>query len=119
ILGDVETLCDRVVILRKGEVVVSGRVRDLLRSDVRRVEGTLGDAPESLAAQVDDDGIKRRREGEHVHVEIDGEKTVPKVLATALQVGARVVEVVARRETLEDLFMRRAIGENEPNRGAA
>ena len=36
ILSDVETLCDRVVILRRGETVVSGTVRELLRADVRR-----------------------------------------------------------------------------------
>jgi len=118
ILSDVETMCDRVVILRKGEVVVSGRVRELLRSDVRRVEVTLGDVPESLPAKLTADGIVNHRVGEHLHVEIEGEANLPKVLGAALEAGARVVEVIPRRETLENLFMRRAIGADE-NRGAA
>jgi ABC-2 type transport system ATP-binding protein len=110
ILSDVETMCDRVVILRKGQVVVSGRVRELLRSDVRRVEVTLGDVPESLAGKLAADGFVNRRVGEHLLVEIEGDGNVPKVLGDALSAGARVVEVIPRRETLEDLFMRRAIG---------
>jgi ABC-2 type transport system ATP-binding protein len=118
ILSDVETMCDRVVILRKGQVVVSGRVRELLRSDVRRVEVTLGDVPEGLPGKLLADGFANRRVGEHLLVEIEGDGNVPKVLGDALAVGARVVEVIPRRETLEDLFMRRAIGAEDTS-GAA
>jgi len=110
ILGDVETLCDRVVILRGGEVVVSGKVRELLRSEVRRVEVTLADANDDLAHRLSRDGVASHRMGEHLVVEVEGEAKVPPVLGAALEAGARVVEVTPRRETLEDLFMRRAIG---------
>jgi ABC-2 type transport system ATP-binding protein len=113
ILSDVETLCDRVVILRRGKVVVSGKVRELLRADVRRVEVTLGDVSESLVDKLAGDGLVFHRVGDHLVVEIEGEANVPKVLAAALDVGARVIEVTPRRETLEDLFMRRAIGPDD------
>ena len=79
---------------------------------------TLGDVPESLPAKLTADGIVNHRVGEHLHVEIEGEANLPKVLGAALEAGARVVEVIPRRETLENLFMRRAIGGDE-NRGAA
>jgi ABC-2 type transport system ATP-binding protein len=115
ILGDVETLCDRVVILRRGEVVVSGKVRELLRSDVRRVEVTLADANDDLAQKLSRDGVASHREGDHLIVEVEGEAKVPPVLGAALESGARVVEVTPRRETLEDLFMRRAIGPEDAN----
>jgi ABC-2 type transport system ATP-binding protein len=110
ILSDVETLCDRVVILRRGEVVVSGKVRDLLRAEVRRVDVTLGDASEDLARDLAARGARSSRVGEHLVVEVEGEANIPKVLESALATGARVIEVSPRRETLEDLFMRRAIG---------
>ncbi len=119
ILSDVETMCDRVIILRRGEVVVSGRIRDLLRSDVRRVEVTLGDVPESLPGTLAADGFANHRVGEHLHVEIEGDANLPRVLGAALSAGARIVEVIPRRETLEDLFMRRAIGADDADRGAA
>jgi len=118
ILGDVETLCDRVVILRAGEVVVSGKVRELLRSEVRRVEVTLADASDDLAHRLSRDGVASHRMGEHLVVEVEGEAKVPPVLGAALEAGARVVEVTPRRETLEDLFMRRAIGPEDVSPGA-
>jgi ABC-2 type transport system ATP-binding protein len=113
ILSDVETLCDRVVILRRGEAVVSGRVRDLLRSDVRRVEVTLGAASEDLARGLAGDGVTLQRMGDCLVVQIEGDAKLPKVLSAALAAGAHVIEVVPRRETLEDLFMRRAIGPDD------
>ena len=110
ILSDVETLCDRVVILRKGEVVVSGKVRELLRSDVRRVEVTLAEAIDELAQELSKLGLSSHRVGEHLVVDVEGDANIPRVLQAALARGSRVVEVTPRRETLEDLFMRRAIG---------
>jgi ABC-2 type transport system ATP-binding protein len=113
ILNDVETLCDRVVILRRGETVVSGTVRELLRADVRRIEITLADASPGLRARLQAEGFTLNDAGGHLVVEMEGDDKVPRVLTAALEAGARVVEVAPRRETLEDLFMRRAIGEGD------
>jgi len=42
-------------------------------------------------------------------LEVEGDAKVGDALRVALDGGAKVVEVVPRRETLEDLFMRRAL----------
>ena len=46
---------------------------------------------------------------DHLVVEISGTENVGDVLRAALDHGLSVVEVTPRRETLEDLFLRRAI----------
>jgi ABC-2 type transport system ATP-binding protein len=115
ILSDVETLCDRVVILRQGEVVVSGKVRDLLRAEARRTDVMLEGATDVVEQRVAAAGVVGHREGEHLLLDIEGDQNVEKVLAIAIEHGAKVVEVIQRRETLEDLFMRRAIG-REPGK---
>ncbi len=117
ILSDVETLCDRVVILRRGEVVVSGKVRELLRSEVRRVEITLSEAKDALAQELSTMGLTTHRVGEHLVAHVEGEANVTRALGAALAAGARVLEVVSRGETLEDLFMRRALGSDEATPG--
>jgi ABC-2 type transport system ATP-binding protein len=114
ILGDVETLCDHVVILRKGLVVVSGRVRELVRSDVRRIDVTLEHASVELEAKITAMGHAVRRVAESLVATVEGEGRVAEVLRLALQLGATVAEVAQRKETLEDLFMRRAIDEDAP-----
>jgi ABC-2 type transport system ATP-binding protein len=109
ILSDVEMLCDRVTILRKGEVVVSGRLVDLLKRDVRRTDVVLSGADASLVERFSAAGHGLRILGERVVIEIEGESKVADVLRAALDAGASVHEVTPRHETLEDLFVREAI----------
>ena len=114
ILSDVEMLCDRVTILRRGEVVVGGRLADLLKREVRRTDVTLMAAPDDLLARYEAERHSVRRVGERAVVEIEGEAAVPGVLQQALDAGARVLEVVPRHESLEDLFVREAIEQSAP-----
>jgi ABC-2 type transport system ATP-binding protein len=109
ILSDVEAMCDRVAILREGKVVVSGALRKLLRGEVLRTDVTLGGASEALVRSFEEAGHGVRARADVVVVEIEGEQQVGDVLRVALDGGAQVLEVVPRRETLEDLFMRRAL----------
>ena len=109
ILSDVETLCDRVTILRRGEVVVSGRLDELLNRDVRRTDVVLDHANEALEQALVDAGHSVRRLGERIVVEADGEAAVKSILERALAAGAALVEATPRSETLEDLFVREAI----------
>jgi ABC-2 type transport system ATP-binding protein len=132
ILSDVELLCDRVCILRKGEVVVQGALRELLRSDVRRSELVLADVSEALEAELTAMGLAVRslgrvpgradreqtpqaeeatgaRAGGLVSLEVEGEAAVRLVLERALSAGARVESVLPKRETLEDVFVRKAL----------
>lgn len=111
ILSDVEVLCDQVTILRKGEVVVSGDLKSLLKRDVRRVHLALLGANEAFAERCEELGHKTRRVGERLIVEVEGEDRVPPLLREALDADLRIVELNSRHETLEDLFLREAIEE--------
>ena len=113
ILADVETLCDRVTVLRRGEVVVSGKLRELLRGEVLRTEITLGDASEGLEEKLRAAGHGTQRVVGELVVAVEGAANVAEVLKAALDAGAEVLEVTPRKETLEDLFVRRAIGSGE------
>jgi ABC-2 type transport system ATP-binding protein len=109
ILNDVETLCDRVTILRKGEVVVSGRLEELLNRNVQRTDIVLAEASAELEQKLSAAGHATRRANERLVVEAEGGSAVKAVLEQALAVGAHVVEATPRHETLEDLFVREAI----------
>jgi ABC-2 type transport system ATP-binding protein len=113
ILADVETLCDRVTVLRSGEVVVSGKLRDLLRGDVLHTEIVVVDVPQSLVESLQAAGQTPKQVVDHWVIEVQGDQVVNDVLRMVLESSANVVEVSPRRETLEDLFMRRAIGVQE------
>jgi ABC-2 type transport system ATP-binding protein len=109
ILSDVEAMCDRVTILRQGEAVVAGEIRSLLRGDVLRTEVKFAGLSPAAKAALEGAGYAlSERPGVHV-VEVEGEAKVDDLLRVALDNGARVLEVAPKKETLEDLFMRRAL----------
>ncbi len=109
ILSDVEAMCDRVTILRQGEAVVEGEIRKLLRGDVLRTEVRFAALSPTARAAIEAGGFEvSERPGVHV-VEVEGEAKVDDLLRIGLDNGARVVEVAPKKETLEDLFMRRAL----------
>lgn len=110
ILSDVETMCDRVAILRKGEVVVSGRLSELLHGDVRRTDIALLGASEELERECVAAGHGVRRMGPRLVIEVEGEAKVSALLKRALELDCAISEVTPRHETLEDLFVREAIG---------
>jgi ABC-2 type transport system ATP-binding protein len=113
ILSDVETLCDYVTILRQGSVVVSGRLSDLLKSDVKRTAIVLSGADEAFESKCDEIGCATRRVSDRMLVEVEGQPRVAEVLAAALAADVAVLEVNPLHETLEDLFVREAIDSGE------
>ena len=113
ILNDVESLCDRVAILRKGEVVVSGRIAELLRRDARRTEITLRGEYSELRASLTAEGLSSKEIGGLLVVQVEGADALAQVLERALSAKLSVEQVVPRHETLEDLFMREAIASGD------
>jgi ABC-2 type transport system ATP-binding protein len=109
ILSDVEMLCDRVCILRKGEVVVAGALHDLLAEGKRRSEVTIGGASETLRDALAPMARVTRAVGDVIVMEVEGDAAVRDVVERALAQGARLDSVMPKRETLEDLFVRQAL----------
>jgi ABC-2 type transport system ATP-binding protein len=109
ILSDVEMLCDRVCILRRGEVVVAGALRDLLGAGKRWSEVTIGGASEDVRRSLAPMARATRAVGDVLVMEVEGDDAVRQVVLRALDGGARLDSVTPKRETLEDLFVRRAL----------
>jgi ABC-2 type transport system ATP-binding protein len=109
ILSDVELLCDRVCILRQGEIVVAGALRELLGEGKRRSEVTIGGASGALTEALAPMAHVTRAVGDVLVMEVEGDAQVRAVVQRALADGARLESVTPKRETLEDLFVRRAL----------
>ncbi len=118
ILGDVETLCDRVCILRRGEVVVKGVLRELLDTGEHWSEITLTLVSPELRAAILALGVKAHDMAGAFIVEVEGDAKIRDVLAKALAAGANIDAVTPKRETLEAIFVRKAV-EGGPASSAA
>jgi len=109
ILGDVETLCDRVCILRRGEVVVAGKLRELLDTGTHSSEITLTAVTPALREIVLAMDVKAHDIAGAWVVDVEGAEKAREVMEKALAAGAKIDAVAPKRETLEAIFVRRAL----------
>jgi len=105
LIGEVERVCDRVVVLDSGQVAASGTLAELLgRRELRlRLDGLTAPAQERLAAT----GAVGR-DGEWLTVALAAEDdgtTVPDLVADLVALGVRVHAVEPARITLEEKLL--------------
>jgi ABC-2 type transport system ATP-binding protein len=109
ILSDIQTLCDRVCILRRGQVVVAGALKDLLAEDKRHSEVVIAGASEGLRQALEPLAKTTREIGGSLVMDVEGEAGVRAVVERAWSEGATLQSVTSKRETLEDLFVRESL----------
>jgi ABC-2 type transport system ATP-binding protein len=113
VLSDVEMLCDRIAIINRGQVVARGTLDELLRREVRRVRIQLEGASEELKQRLLARGFALQEVEHTLYVTVEGDREVSPLLAELLREGASVLEVEPERETLEDLFVRKAMASGD------
>jgi ABC-2 type transport system ATP-binding protein len=101
ILSEVEALCDRISIIRKGKVVESGTLADLRHLTRTSVQAELASSPNGLAKLPGVHGLEV--EGHRVRCEVDTAQLdgLMKQLA-----ASGIKSLVAQPPTLEELFLR-------------
>ncbi len=108
ILSDVETLCDRVVIMQRGKITSEGQVHELLESAGRRVEIRLSGATQTLKDSLGSRGMILDEGDGRLALRVEGQKTVDEVLRISHAAGARLDAMIPERQTLESLFLENA-----------
>ncbi len=108
ILHDVESLCDRVGVIIGGRLKDVGHIRELLSPRTKAVEVAL-EAPRLDAAALAA-GQVIARDGDRLTLTFPDPESAQLALRAVLASGGTVVSMTPHRETLEDLFVRRAAG---------
>ncbi|WP_369182060.1 ATP-binding cassette domain-containing protein [Streptomyces sp. Y1] len=113
ILGEVEALCDRVTIIRKGRAVESGTLSELRHLSRTSVSAELVAAPDGLAGLPTVHDL--RVEGTRVRFDVDTAE-LNAVLAHLTGIGVR--GLTCQPPTLEELFLRHYQGDGDQADGA-
>jgi ABC-2 type transport system ATP-binding protein len=104
LIGEVERVCDRVVVLDRGQVAASGTLADLLGRRELRLH--LTDVPVAATARLVEAGAQR--EGDWFTVPLpadDAGSAVPALVADLVALGVRVHAVEPGRITLEERLL--------------
>jgi ABC-2 type transport system ATP-binding protein len=106
ILSDIEVLCDRVAILKKGRLAQVGYLDELRRKtegpNRMEVMATGTDA-ESLRAHLPEAEIAPTPRG--LRIEVASEAEIENVIAALRRVGGKIVSVQPIKQSLEELFL--------------
>lgn len=113
ILSDAEELCERVAVLAKGRLIVSGEVGELTSRDVMGWKVTVrGGDRDRLRPLVPDGSVRSLPDGTFV-LDLPTSVRPEPVIAMLPSAGAQLEAVVPRRATLEEVFVR-AVGQEPP-----
>ena len=113
LMGEVEELCDRVAIVRAGQVVHEGALDALMAGAAGRYELRTTDDDRALAIARHERGIDRLEAGEH-GLGFSGDADAAARLSIALgEAGVGLHLLAPRAATLEELFFRMTEGEPE------
>jgi len=106
ILSDIEVLCDRVAILKKGQLAQVGYLDELRRKteDPNRMEVmATGTDAESLRAHLAEAEIAPTPRG--LRIEVASEAEIENVITALRKVGGKIVSVQPVKQSLEELFL--------------
>ena len=109
ILSDIEVLCDRVAILKKGKLAHIGHLDELRRRtgehDGVEIVATGTDAAKLMSQLTNPDQFKVSSTPSGLRIEVPDEQLVDNVLAALRGAGGKLVSVQPVRQSLEDLFV--------------
>ncbi|MCS7263839.1 MAG: ABC transporter ATP-binding protein [Armatimonadetes bacterium] len=105
LLSEVEMTCDAVAIINKGKLVFQGRLSDLLQMPTQLDIRVQNPSPQwqNIASSF---GEIVSVNSDAFSVQLKDEKDVPDLIAALVKSGARLLSVVPKRLSLEDLFVK-------------
>ncbi|MGH9449079.1 MAG: ATP-binding cassette domain-containing protein [Terriglobia bacterium] len=110
ILSDAETLCDRVAILHRGQLLGSGDVQSILQLQVSATEMVLDDPSPRVIETLQPFARAVVRVGSQARMEFSSEHEAGALLQMAQASGARIVSFNPVKSSLEDYFMAQVDG---------
>lgn len=108
ILPDVEVICDRVGLMLGGRLKDTGRLEDLLSARTEAVDVVVDKMPEANKEALLKLAARVVPKGGGLLLTFAEEAAADEAVRALVAAGARVVSLTRHRETLEDLFVRRA-----------
>lgn len=109
ILSDIEVLCDRVAILKKGRLAHVGYLEELRKQvagkDVLEIIVTAADQQVLQQHLADQNAFRITVTPAGLRIEVDAESHVDAVIAALRKAGGKLVSVQPVRQSLEELFV--------------
>lgn len=105
VMDDVEDLCDSIVMIHKGRIVVQSNIDDLVEQVDKEVEMVIWGGASKMESELSSMGLENRRLGRVIRIKVEDDSTVDKALQAAVSTGVQVRQMKEYEPDLEDVFL--------------
>ena len=105
VMDDVQDVCDRIVMIHKGKIVVQRRIDELAKQVDREIEISVWGGASRMQAELEGRGLKVRRLGRVLRVDRIDDNTTFVILEAAAEAGVQVRQMQEYEPDLEDIFL--------------
>ncbi|SVB37054.1 uncharacterized protein METZ01_LOCUS189908 [marine metagenome] len=105
VMDDVQEVCDRIVMIHNGKIVVQRRIEDLARQIEREIEISVWGGASRMQQELESRGFVVRRLGRVLRVDRADDSTTRKILEAAVSADVQVRQMQEYEPDLEDIFL--------------
>ena len=105
VMDDVQDVCDRIVMIHKGKIVVQSRIDELAKQVDREIEISIWGGASRMQAALEGRGFEVRRLGRVMRVDRVDDNTTFVILEAAAEAGVQVRQMQEYEPDLEDIFL--------------
>ena len=105
VMDDVQEVCDRIVMIHQGKIVVQRRIDDLANQVEREIEISVWGGASRMQAELESNGFTVRRMGRVLRVIRVDDSTTSEILNTAVKADVQVRQMQEYDPDLEDIFL--------------
>lgn len=117
ILSDVEAITDRVAIVARGSLQAHGTPSELVKQTILGTDVMIRIGAEADVTTLTDSADRVRRKDDELSMTLPTDADIDAWISRAHAAGGKIISIVPRHETLEDLFLRRVA--EAPEKGGA
>jgi len=105
VMDDVQDVCDRIVMIHKGKIVVQRRIDELAKQVNREIEISIWGGASRMQAALEGRGFEVRRLGRVLRIDRIDDNTTFVILEAATEAGVQVRQMQEYEPDLEDIFL--------------
>ena len=105
VMDDVQDVCDRIVMIHNGKIVVQRRIEDLARQIEREIEISVWGGASRMQQELESRGFVVRRLGRVLRVDRTDDSTSRNILEAAVSADVQVRQMQEYVPDLEDIFL--------------
>ena len=105
VMDDIQEVCDSIVMIYKGKIVVHSRIEELARQVDEEIEISVWGGSSRMEESLKSRGLSVRRLGRIIRIKVESEDTISVILECAVESGVQVRRMGEYEPDLEDIFL--------------